>query len=261
MPRRSAEPPSRPADWSPEKTHGALKKQLAVLEELLVGKDHRRGETEELGWSNLTLNILEHGFGGDSNNVQQFRQAKIVGQTWHPQMSASEVQRGFDRRVQALASVVVSSMAELELMFPEPEIVGAYGVGEDYNFYRDVKTIVSLATNELFVIDNYLDTQLFDVYEEKVAPSVAVRVLTHKVSNQLKIVAEKFARRGAFGLRSSGDVHDRVVFADDRCWVIGQSIKDAAVKKPTYIVEHAGASAMRKIYETLWHSAAPVVEA
>lgn len=50
------------------------------------------------------------------------------------------------------------------------------------------------------------------------------------------------------------------MFADDRCWVIGQSIKDAAKKKPTYIVEHSGPVAMRGIYEPLWTGATVVVK-
>jgi hypothetical protein len=52
---------------------------------------------------------------------------------------------------------------------------------------------------------------------------------------------------------------DRVAFPDDRCFVIGSSIKDAAVKRPTYIVEHSG-GAMREIYEKEWAGATPVVK-
>ena len=124
----------------------------------------------------------------------------------------------------------------------------------------DLKTIVGFATSDLFIIDNYLDTQLFDVYMENVAPSVAVRVLTSQVSDSLRAVAEKYSKRGNFELRSSKDVHDRVVFSDERCWVIGQSIKDAARKKPTYIVEHSGAATMKSIYEGIRASATVVVK-
>ena len=95
---------------------------------------------------------------------------------------------------------------------------------------------------------------------EKVSPSVAVRVLTNQVSDPLRLVAEKYAKGARFELRSSKDVHDRVVFAADRCWVIGQSIKDAARKKPTYIVEHSGAATMKNIYEGIWTSATVVVK-
>ncbi len=49
-------------------------------------------------------------------------------------------------------------------------------------------------------------------------------------------------------------------FADDRCWVIGQSIKDAAKKKPTYIVEHPSPILMKGIYDPLWAAATVVVK-
>jgi len=175
-------------------------------------------------------------------------------------MSEILLQSNFERRIEAFAAMLKSSLAELELVMPSPEIAGAYQPGDEYEFYRDLKTIVGFATDALFVIDNYLDTQLFDVYMENVAPALSVRVLTNRVGDPLRAVAGKFATRGNFELRSSGDVHDRVVFANDRCWVIGQSIKDAAQKKPTYIVEHTGSGPMKEIYEALWARAAPVVK-
>ncbi len=207
---------------------------------------------------NLTLNILNHGFGEDSENVSQFHSAKWAG-SHRMGMSAGELQFNFEKRIGAFGAMLKSSIAELELLMPEAEITGAYEPGAEYPFYRDLKIIVGFATNQLFVVDNYLDTQLFDIYMESVAPSSVVRVLTNQVSDAVKTVAQKFASRGNFELRSSTDVHDRVVFADNRCWVIGQSIKDAAKKKPTYIVEHSGAETMRGIYDSLWAAATVVV--
>jgi hypothetical protein len=258
MPRRPATPPPKPPDWSPEKTSAALQKQLGALDEFR-GRNYREVEHQEQGWMNLTLNILTHGFGEKSNNVGQFHTAKWAGEH-NVFMEEGQIQYNFSKRIEAFDAMLRSSLAELELMLPEAEIAGAYDVGEDYTFYRDVKTIVAFATKELFIIDNYLDTQLFDLYVERVDPSVFVRVLTNQFGNPLRLVAEKFAKRGNFELRCSKDVHDRTIFADDRCWVIGQSIKDAAVKKPTYIVEHSGASTMRSIYEPLWASAMCVVK-
>jgi hypothetical protein len=51
---------------------------------------------------------------------------------------------------------------------------------------------------------------------------------------------------------------ESVLFADNRVWVCGQSLKDAAKKKPTYIIEH-DEPLMRRIYEELWVNATPVV--
>jgi hypothetical protein len=259
MPRTPNPPPPIPADWPHEKTYSALKKQLAALD-LFRGKRFLDAENDEREWKNLTLNILTHGFGQGSNNVDQFHQAKNVGVLLFGNPNDSERQEGFERRANAFSAMLRSSIAELEYMLPQPEIAGAYHPGDEYSFYKDLKIITGLASTSLFVIDNYLDTQLFDVYMANVSSLIQVRVLTRQVESSLKIVAEKVAKRGGFELRSSNGVHDRVVFADDRCWVIGQSIKDAATKKPTYIVEHAGADTMRGIYETLWAAATSVVK-
>jgi len=95
---------------------------------------------------------------------------------------------------------------------PEAEIAGAYQTGDEYALYKDLKTLVAFAAKELFIIDNYLDTQLFDVYIETVNAASVIRVLTNQVGVPLTNVAQKFAIRGDFELRSSKDVHDRVVF-------------------------------------------------
>ena len=64
-----------------------------------------------------------------------------------------------------------------------------------------------------------------------------MRILTDEVRGNLLAVAKKYSSRGDFELRSSGEIHDRHVFVDGRGWMIGQSVKDAARKKPTYMVE------------------------
>jgi hypothetical protein len=260
MPRRTTLPPPKAADWSLERTLSALKRQLAALD-TFGGRSYADADHDEEEWTNLTLNILTHGFGADSNNVMQFQRAKSAGDYYMGGMSPRLLQQNFEQRLKAFSATLRSSIAELELSLPEPALAGAYDSGNEYQFYIALKTIVGFATKELFITDNYLDTQLFDIYVENVAPAISVRVMTNKVDASLNLVAGKFANsRTNFELRSSKDVHDRVVFADDRCWVIGQSIKDAAKKKPTYIIEHAGAVAMRGIYEALWSNAAAVVK-
>lgn len=259
MVRRLPPQPPQGADWPPEKTLAALKKQLADLYRFR-GSHWQQVRDEETSWKNLTTNVLIHGFGENSNNLRQFYSARNAGTLRIGGMYEGELQSNFNRRIGSMEAALKATMAELELMLPVAEIAGACDVGDDYEFYRDVKTIVAFASKDLFISDNYLDTQLFDIYAENVDPSVAIRVLTNQVGNPLRLVAEKFAKRGNFELRCSKDVHDRTIFADDRCWVIGQSIKDAAVKKPTYIVEHSGASTMRSIYEPIWASATCVVK-
>jgi len=256
--RRSTPPPKAP-DFPPEKTHAALKRQLSALD-AFQDQNYNESRHNEQEWANLTLNILTHGFGEDSANVSQFHHARSAGVYNMRGVSPAQMQRNFEERTAASASMLRSSLGELELLMPQPAISGAYETGSEYQFYKDLKTIVGFAANDLFVIDNYLDTQLFDVYMENVGAAIGIRVLTNQVSATLETVARKFALQRNLELRSSRDVHDRVVFSDDRCWVIGQSIKDAARKKPTYIIEHTGTTTMKTIYEAIWVAASVVVK-
>jgi hypothetical protein len=91
MARRTSSPPPRPPDWPPDKTHGALRKQLAELGGFR-GRNHREVTNEEQGWINLTQNILAHGFGENSNNVSQFHQAKWAGEHYMGGMSEELIQ-------------------------------------------------------------------------------------------------------------------------------------------------------------------------
>ena len=52
--------------------------------------------------------------------------------------------QNFGKRMEAFGAMLRSSLAELELMMPEPELAGAYQAGDEYQFYRDLRTIVGL---------------------------------------------------------------------------------------------------------------------
>ena len=58
-----------------------------------------------------------------------------------------------------------------------------------------------------------------------------------------------------FIIKKSTEIHDRVIFADGRCWIMGQSIKNAAEIKPTYIIEIEDVSVMKEIYDDIWSRA------
>ncbi len=66
---------------------------------------------------------------------------------------------------------------------------------------------------------------------------------------------------GDLEMRSRADVHDRAIFLDQRGWVIGQSLKDAARKKPTYMIElnEPSLRASRDVHNRIWALFAPRV--
>ena len=90
-----------------------------------------------------------------------------------------------------------------------------------------------------------------------------MRLLSNKKAELLATSAQKYnAQHGAvLELRKSDSIHDRVIFIDRYvCWLLGQSVKDAAKAKPTYLVQAPPDIVPEKLenYENIWQSAAPL---
>lgn len=153
-------------------------------------------------------------------------------------------------------------IARVENSLPE-EVGQAFGPGAAYDFFRALNDLVSTAKVQLWVVDPYLDASIFDGYMQALQPGVSARLLTAKYLINVKVAAEKY--RVQFGsaveARSSNDIHDRVIFVDNnQCWVLGASIKDAALKRPTYLapVSPDIAAEKRKLYEAIWTAGTPI---
>ena len=123
MPRRPS-PPPKPPDWPLDRTLSALKRQLNALDGLR-GRNYQEAENDERTWQNLTQNVLTRGFGEGSNNVNQFFHARNVGDHFVYEVHPSIYQSNFDKRIAAYKATLDSSIAELEMMIPAPEIAGA----------------------------------------------------------------------------------------------------------------------------------------
>jgi hypothetical protein len=258
---RSSKPQPKGPDWAPPQTHRALKQQLASLQ-ALKGRDHNDASKDENLWIQMTQGAMIHGFGDDSHNLSNFHSARWAGT--HNMMGISDHQQqlNFEARIEKFEANILSSIAEIEVWLPQPESKGAYVAGDEFDFYRDLKNIVAAAAKDIFIVDNYLNTEFFELYVEPVPAGVSLRILTDELRGNLLAVAKKYATRGNFELRSSPDVHDRHIFVDGRGWMVGQSIKDAARKKPTYMVEIGTVlvSSVQKIYEDIWTKATLVVK-
>lgn len=256
MPSRRTPPPT-PPDLSTEKAFAVLSKQLEALQGL-KNLGYQEGKPKETEWAQFTGNIIARAFASDSPNRSQFGHAGsagdyfITGDFGYRGENHALNQRNYEARIQAYEGVLNSCLAELKLDLPEPEIQGVFEPGQEYEFYRTVKTILGTADNEIFIIDPYINAEMFDVYASSIPRSVSFRLLTNSanIPSAVLSLAQKYASGGNLQFRSSSSIHDRVLFADGQVWVCGQSLKDAAKKKPTYIVELDG-PLMRRIYEDL----------
>jgi hypothetical protein len=164
-----------------------------------------------------------------------------------------------DGQVAKIIGRIHRAIADLDLETPKLADQ-AFASGEVYDFFKALSAVFGSATASLFIIDPYLDEQIFDGYLASIPVAISVRLLTHKYGNLLKPAVEKFvAQHGAnITVRISPGFHDRIVFVDDlSCWVMGQSIKDAAKAKPTYLLPLAPDIAKLKLtyYEAIWDNA------
>lgn len=260
MPRGAKVPPKGP-DWPPEQTLRLLRQQLDKLQ-AFKGRNYREVENEEEVWAQTTQGALIRGFGEGSHNVSNYYGARSAG--IHNMMGISDRQQqlNYNERIAQYEATLLSSIAELEASLPEPAMRGAYDAGDEWAFYKDLKDIMTTAKSDIFIVDNYLNTEFFELYVAAVRPGISFRILTGQLKGNLEAVAKKYAASHSIELRSSADVHDRHIFVDNRCWTVGQSIKNAAKKKPTYMVELSAGlvPTMRQIYEDIWSKAAVVVK-
>lgn len=152
---------------------------------------------------------------------------------------------------------------KIEFSVDEPVKQKVYRPLETYEFYKDLKNLIKNAKQELFISDGYVDEELLELYVDKVPSSVNIRILTNKPQGNFLTVAKKFSQKPntKFEVRKTENVHDRVIFVDDSCYVFGQSIKDAAKQKPTYIIKldiKEIFTLCKKAYEELWNRASTI---
>jgi hypothetical protein len=259
MPPRRAAVQKEPT-LPPDRALKAITEQLDSLQKL-EGRKYDEADAAESEWEHLTQSIIEGAFGDPSSSLGKFHMARAAGQ--HNMMGISPRQRqiNFELRIKEQEALLRCLISTLRLRLPEEEIKGVYEPGDQYAFYRDLSSLIQTATKDVLLVDAYLDEEVFNLYVGKVPDGAAVRILTNKIGANVETVARMFAKSRPLALRSSADIHDRAVFVNQHGWVIGQSIKDAAKKKPTYMIEldEPSLTAARDAYGRIWAAATVII--
>jgi hypothetical protein len=259
--RRVATPPYVPPTIPPERALAAIRKQLEALK-AFRGRNYNEAHSDEQEWSQFTQSVIELAFGKPSSNLDKFYHARSAGSysivPYGGGIPHGQNQRNFESRVQAYESFLKSCISELELILPEKGLAGHYEPGQEYEFYRDIKSILEAARGNVLIVDPYLGTDVIDLYAQAISRNVQFRLLTNKIPPEVLTLARKYASGGNLAVRTSSAIHDRVIFVDQRVWMIGQSLKDAAKNKPTYVIEHDAALA-RPTYESIWNGGTQVI--
>jgi len=244
-------------------TEQALKALMRQHEELqkFKGQSYVEAKIGRTAWDYKTETIIEASYGSVSSEINKFRRAKNTGSYNAMGNPQRVLQDNFDRQINELDGLLNALVSTLQLQIPETEIQGAYDAGDEYGFYRDLSGLVSAATKNILIVDAYLDEGLFNLYVSKVSNGVPVQILSNRIDNNVEVVGKMYAKKRPLEMRSSFDVHDRAVFIDQRGWVVGQSIKDAAKKKPTYLIElnEPMLMATKDAHNRIWAAATAII--
>jgi len=164
-----------------------------------------------------------------------------------------------ESNVGTIYSIIHRAIADLELKVPA-KTQEEFGAGDVYDFFNALNKVIATAEKSIFIVDPYLDTTVFEHYLTSRQPEVTVKLLTNNNAKDLIPAKDKYITQ--FGdvleVRKSKKLHDRVIFIDGYvCWLIGQSIKDAAKAKPTYLVQSPPDIVPAKLesYNEIWDAA------
>lgn len=127
-----------------------------------------------------------------------------------------------------------------------------------FNFHLDIKSILEKAKKDIFIIDPFVDDYILEITLKDIPKNIKIDILTNSRNADKRKKFDKLANIfkndvDGFEVRETEDLHDRGFFIDEEeGWVMGQSVKDAARNKPTYLIKLQEQKKLNDIYRKIW---------
>ncbi len=196
---------------------------------------------EEVDFANyplLTETVLEQA---------EIRNAKALTNTYSP-----------DWHVHAgLSSILSELKRELSESSIPSEIVVAEG--KPFLAKSEVRDFLAAAKTEVFIVDRFVGVGTLDCLRDLTTP---IRLLagTHKdsIEEGFDRALQSFCAEGLrIHMRQHPILHDRHLIFNERCWLVGSSLKDAG-KKAFHVIEIVDTrTAVLTALEAKWSEATP----
>ena len=135
-----------------------------------------------------------------------------------------------------------------------PRLEKIYSAGDAWDIFKDIKNIIDSAKFEIFIIDPYTDKELFNEYLKEIKKNdIVIKILTSKHNSELDSIIKKFQMKyKKFKIKYNKKIHDRLIFVDEKCYILGQSINSIAVDKPGYLCEVDDWKKFKSVYQSIW---------
>jgi hypothetical protein len=152
----------------------------------------------------------------------------------------------------SMAPVIREAQKLLEASAAPSEITVA--AGNVFSAKSKVRWLLETATGEVLIVDPYIGVGTLDCLRSLTVP---VRLLTGMHQNSVepdfdRAIAAFTAEGHQLQVRCAQYLHDRHLF-NDRCWLVGGSLKDAG-KKPFHCIEIVDKAAVVADVEAKWQA-------
>jgi hypothetical protein len=158
--------------------------------------------------------------------------------------------------------VQVSNLATLSKALNEssglPEEI-TVAEGRPFLAKSEVREFLAKAETPLVIVDNYIGIGTLDCLRDVTHP---IRLLTGEKSQSIELGFDRalkdFASEGHnIEIRQHPKLHDRFISFNEKCWLLGSSLKDAS-KKSFNVIEFVDArDVIVQEIQTKWNSAQP----
>jgi len=169
-----------------------------------------------------------------------------------------------------VVAILHRALARAELNAPAAAQGAFIPVGATFDVYQAIGKVLRSATNDLLIVDAYMDATVLTDFAPLAPEHVAVRLLTDSYYTKPAILQPPAARwtqqYGAsrpLQTRSTAPrlLHDRLIVVDGaQVWSLTQSLKDFATRSPASVLRVEGDLARLKIdaYGQLWAGGQPL---
>ena len=124
---------------------------------------------------------------------------------------------------------IKNDMQNIKKLLPNEKLELQQGIfynGQIFDAYVFVNNLLKTATKEVILIDGYIDETVLTLFSKY--PDLQFRVITQKISKQLKLDIEKYNfQYNNLVVETSNKFHDRFLLIDNKdAYHIGASLKD-----------------------------------
>jgi len=208
-------------------------------------------ERPHFNFAKRIVNDIEHG------NNRRFLEAIIP----HLLTRCDENIAYTDFERQSYHKTMSKHLKVLGSLLDEPQMPREITVTEAQPFRTksEVREFLAAITTELVVVDNYVSPGTLDCLRE--VPT-SIRLLTGgrdaSIASGFDAALNDFKAEGhALEVRRHLKLHDRYLICNERCWLVGSSLKDAGKKSFSMIELVDGRAAIVREVEHKWQEALP----